>query len=75
MIDIRELRGADTEQIASFLSSRTGSSTDALRKRLAWLRRNPALTSDIPFGIGEFRDTCLRGVMMCTPNRFREGKL
>jgi hypothetical protein len=73
MIDIRELRGSDNEQIASFLSSQTGASKNALRKRLAWLLRNPALTPDIPFGIGAFRDTCLRGVMMCAPNRFHEG--
>jgi hypothetical protein len=32
--------------------------------------RNPALTPDIPFGIGAFRERRLRGVMMCVPSRF-----
>lgn len=75
MINVRELSGEDTEEIASFLSTQTGSSTEALRKRLSWLLRNPALSPDIPFGIGAFRDTDLRGVMICVPHRFREGSV
>jgi hypothetical protein len=74
MINIRDLHGEDTREIAAFLSGQTGSPADTLRKRLAWLLRNPALTPDIPFGIGAFQDTCLRGVMMCVPNRFRDGR-
>ena len=75
MINVRELTGEDTEEIASFLSTQTDSPTDALRHRLNWLLRNPALSPDIPFGIGAFRDTCLRGVMICVPHRFREGNI
>ncbi len=75
MIDIRELHGEDTRAIAAFLSGQTGSPADTLQKRLEWLLRNPALTPDIPFGIGAFQDKCLRGVMMCVPNRFRDGRV
>jgi hypothetical protein len=73
MINVRELTGEDAEEIASFLSGQTGSPVDTLRNRLAWMLRNPALTPDIPFGIGAFHETRLRGVMMCVPNRFRDG--
>jgi hypothetical protein len=73
MINVRELTGEDAEEIAYFLSGQTGSLVDMLRKRLVWMLHNPALTPDIPFGFGAFRETRLRGVMMCVPNRFRDG--
>lgn len=75
MIDIRDLHGEDTRAIAAFLSGQTGSPADTLQKRLEWLLRNPALTPDVSFGIGAFQDACLRGVMMCVPNRFRNGQV
>src|SRR5260370_33750812 len=75
MIDIRELHGEDTRAIAAFLSGQTGSPADTLQKRLEWPLRHPALTPDIPFGIGAFQDTCLRGVMVGVPNRFRNGQV
>src|SRR5260370_25679909 len=75
MIDIRELHGEDTRAIAAFLSGQTGSPADTLQKRLEWLLRNPALTPDIPFGLGAFQDNCFRRVMMSVPNRFRDGRV
>jgi hypothetical protein len=75
MINVRELTGKDTEEIASFLSGQTGSPVEILRKRLQWMQRNPTLTSDIPLGFGAFRGERLRGVMMCVPNRVRNGSV
>jgi len=73
MIKIRELCTADIDELAAFLSRQTGTSQSTLRDRLLWLARNPAATSEIPFGIGACRGDELCGAMLYVPMRFSDG--
>src|SRR5947209_8547328 len=72
-IKIRELGVQDTDDLAAFFSTQTDTSEHIVRNRLKWLARNPAATTDIPFGVGAYRSSELCGAMLWVPMHFTNG--
>jgi hypothetical protein len=72
-LEVRELNTGDIDELAIFLAEQTGTAQNVLRNRLRWLARNPAITPEVPFGGGAYRNQKLCGATVYVPMRFSNG--